>query len=73
MREQMIQQQMEHLQTVQSLTTAFHAQISKLIRGYLFHQPLLQSQMYLLLKDLTVLDILIIKLLHKGTINLNCG
>ena len=33
MREQMMQQQMEHLQTVQSLTTAFHAQISELIRG----------------------------------------
>ena len=27
MREQMMQQQREHLQTVQSLTTAFHAQI----------------------------------------------
>ena len=33
MREQMMQQQREHLQTVQSLTTTFHAQISKLIRG----------------------------------------
>ena len=33
MREQMMQQQREHLQTVQSLTTAFHAQISELIRG----------------------------------------
>ena len=33
MREQMMQQQREHLQTVQSLTIAFHAQISKLIRG----------------------------------------
>ena len=32
MREQMMQQQRGHLQTVQSLTTAFHAQISKLIR-----------------------------------------
>ena len=31
--EQMMQQQREHLQTVQSLTTAFHAQISELIRG----------------------------------------
>ena len=33
MREQMMQQQREHLQTVHSLTTAFHAQISELIRG----------------------------------------
>ena len=33
MREEMMQQQREHLQTVQSLTTAFHAQISELIRG----------------------------------------
>ena len=33
MREQMMQQKMEHLQTVQSLTTAFHAHISELIRG----------------------------------------
>ena len=33
MREQMMQQQREHLQTVQSLTTTFHAQISELIRG----------------------------------------
>ena len=33
MREQMMQQQREHLQTVQSLTTAFHTQISELIRG----------------------------------------
>ena len=31
--EQMMQQQREHLQTVQSLTTAFHALISELIRG----------------------------------------
>ena len=35
MREQMMLQQREHLQTVQSLTTAFHAQISELIRGLL--------------------------------------
>ena len=41
MREQMMQQQMEHLQTVQSLTTAFHAQISELLKVCLFHQPLL--------------------------------
>ena len=33
MREQMMQQQREHLQTVQSLTIVFHAQISGLIRG----------------------------------------
>ena len=33
MREQMMQQLRQHLQTVQSLTTAFHAQISELIRG----------------------------------------
>ena len=33
MREQMMQQQREHLQTVQSLNTTFHAQISELIRG----------------------------------------
>ena len=33
MREQMMQQQREHLQTVQSLTTAFHAQILELIKG----------------------------------------
>ena len=33
MREQMMQKQREHLQTVQSLTAAFHAQISDLIRG----------------------------------------
>ena len=33
MREQMMQQQREHLQIVQSLTTTFHAQISELIRG----------------------------------------
>ena len=33
MREQMMQQQRKHLQTVQSLTTAFHAQILELIRG----------------------------------------
>ena len=33
MREQMMQQKREHLQTVQILTTTFHAQISKLIRG----------------------------------------
>ena len=33
MREKMMQQQREHLQTVQSLTTAFHAQISELIKG----------------------------------------
>ena len=32
MREQMMQQQREHLQTVQSVTTVFHAQISELIR-----------------------------------------
>ena len=30
-----MQQEREHLQTVQSLTTAFHAQISELIRGLL--------------------------------------
>ena len=37
MREQMIQQEIEHLQTVQSLTIAFHVQISELIRVYLFN------------------------------------
>ena len=31
--EKMMQQQREHLQTVQSLITAFHAQILELIRG----------------------------------------
>ena len=33
MHEQMMQQQREHLQTVQSLTTTFHAHISELIMG----------------------------------------
>ena len=53
MREQMMQQQREHLQTVQSLTTAFHTQISELIRGLPIPPVIAQSQMYLLLKDPT--------------------
>ena len=32
-REQMMQQLMDHLQTVQSLTTTFHAQILELIKS----------------------------------------
>ena len=38
MHEQMMQQQKKHLQTMQSLTTAFHAQILVLIKG--LHIPL---------------------------------
>ena len=34
-REQIMQQLREHLQSVQSLTTAFHAQVSELIKGLL--------------------------------------
>ena len=33
MREKMMQQKRENLQTVQSLTTSFYAQISELMRG----------------------------------------
>ena len=74
MSEQMMQQQREHLQTVQSLTTAFHAQISKLIRG-LPIPPVIapKSNVPSTEGSHRLLDILIIKLLHKGTINLNCG
>ena len=53
MHEQMMQQQREHLQTVQSLTTTFHTQISELIRGLPIPPVIAQSQMYLLLKDPT--------------------
>ena len=74
MREQMIQQQREHLQTVQSLTTAFHAQISELIRGLPIPPAIAsESDAPSIEGSHLLLDILIIKLLHKGTINLNCG
>ena len=43
MRDQMMQQQRGHLQTVQSLTTAFHAQISELIRGLLIPPAIAQE------------------------------
>ena len=74
MREQLIQQQREHLQTVQSLTTAFHAQISELIRG-LPIPPVIALELDVPSTEGShrLLDMLIIKLLHKRTINLNCG
>ena len=40
MHEQMMQQQREHLQTMQSLTTTFHAQISELIRDLPIQPPI---------------------------------
>ena len=74
MREQMMHQQMEHLQTVQSLTTAFHAQISELIRGLPIPPAIApESDVPSTEESHLLLDILIIKLLYKGTINLNCG
>ena len=74
MREQMIQQQREHLQTVQSLTTAFHAQISELIRGLPIPPVIaLESDVPSTEGSHRLLDMLIIKRLHKRTINLNCG
>ena len=74
LREQMMQQQREHLQTVQSLTTTFHAQISELIRG-LPIPPAIAPELDVPYTEGShrLLDILIIKLLHKETINLNCG
>ena len=40
MRDQMMQQQKKHLQTMQSLITAFHAQILVLIRGLHIPPPI---------------------------------
>ena len=74
MREQMMQQQREHLQTVQSLTTTFHAQISELIRGLPIPLAIApESDVPSTERSHLLLDMLIIKLLHKGTINLHCG